>query len=117
MVITDNNWAGPRKFKVAYVKALSIEQKMASGLNTMLEKLSFCVVTDCHGLPDEALPDVITLEQLGELWEKAGDSVHAALAIMKNEQAPQLFSRYASPGSTRPLYVMRRWLMDLVYLL
>lgn len=59
------------------------------------------MVLDDHGLPDDALSNVITLEQLRELWVEASearDSVSAALAILKNEPAP--------PASTRstPIY-------------
>jgi hypothetical protein len=116
MVIIDK-WAGSREFKAAYDKALSLEQKTTSGLNTLLEKLSSWVtVTDGDGLPDDALPDAnaITLEQLRELWEKARYSVRAALAILKNEPAPLLFYRSALLASTRPLSVMKRWLMNLL---
>ena len=63
-------------------------------------------ITDGHVLPDSALPDVITPEQLRKLWERARDSVRVALATMKNEPAPQL--------STRPLSVIKRWLINLV---
>jgi hypothetical protein len=100
-----------RKFKAAYNKALSLKRKTASGLNTLLEKISsWDTVTDGHGLPDDALPDVI-LEQLRELWENARYSVRAAFATLKNETAPQLFYRSAS---TRPRSVTKLRMMNLV---
>ena len=71
-----------RGFKIAYNKALGLEQKTTSGLNALLEILnSWAAVT--AGLPGDTLPDVVTLEQLSEVkwaWEKARESVCAALA-------------------------------------
>jgi hypothetical protein len=104
---------GPRNFKDVYSRALSLERKTASELDTLLEKLLSWVilVTDGDGLPDDALPDGITLEQLRELWEKARYSVRAALAVLKNEPTPR-------PASTRPpgQSSMKRWLVNLVRL-
>ena len=98
---------GSRKFKAAYNKALRLEQKTTSGLNTLLEELSSWVtVTDGHGLPDDPLPVTISLEELRDLWENAGYTVREALTTLSNEPAPQL--------STRPLTVIKRWLMNLV---
>ena len=95
---------GWREFKVTYNNALSLERKTTSGLNTLLEKLLFwATVTDGHVLPDGALPDVITPEQLHKLWEKARRSVRAALATLKNEPVP-----------TRPPSMVKRWIMNLV---
>jgi hypothetical protein len=78
---------GSRRFKTAYNKALTLEQESTSGLNSLLEVLSsWAAVAD--GPSDDALPDV-TLEQLGDLkraWEKARDSVRAALATQTGEQ-------------------------------
>jgi hypothetical protein len=108
------NWAGSRKFKAAYNKALFFEQKATSWSNTLLEKLSSWVVTDGLGLPDDALPDATALEQLRGQWVKARDSVSAALATLKNEPTPQLFYRPASLTSTRPRSLMKRWMMNLV---
>jgi hypothetical protein len=58
-------------------------------LNTLLEKLSSRVmVIDADDTP----PDVVTLEKLEERWEKAKDSVRAALAILKNEPVHNRFT-------------------------
>ena len=100
-----------RKFKAVYNKldnkALALEQKTNSGLNTLLRKLSSLVmVTDGHVLPDGTLPDVITPEQLRKLWERARNSVRVALETLKNKPAP--------PFSTGPLSVIKPWLTNLV---
>ncbi|KAF8486068.1 hypothetical protein DFH94DRAFT_166762 [Russula ochroleuca] len=106
---------GSRKFTAAYNKALSLEKKTTSGLNILIEKISsWVVVTDGHGLSDDVHPDVISLEQVRELWEKAGYSVRAALAILKNEPAPQLLLPSAPLASTRLRSVMKRWMTKLV---
>jgi hypothetical protein len=100
---------GSRKFKATYNKALSLEQKTTSGLNTLVEKLSSWV-TDIDGrvLPDGALQDVISVERARELWEKERHHVRVALAILKNEPVPRL-------ASTRPRSFMKQWLMNLVH--
>jgi hypothetical protein len=106
---------GSRKFKSAYKKALSLETKTTSGLNTLLEKHPFWItVSDGHVLPDGAVPDVITLGQLRELWERVRDSVRVALATLKGEPAPRLFYRSSLQASKRPRSVMERWLKELV---
>jgi hypothetical protein len=98
-----------RGFKIAYNKALALEQKTTSGLNTLLEILNFwAAVTD--GPPGDALPDVVTLEQLSEVkwaWEKARDSVRAALATLTSEPAQQVASMH-----TRSSF--KRWANSLV---
>ena len=94
-----------------------MEQRTTSGLNSLLEELSSRVtVTDGHALLDGAFPDAISLEELRELWEKARDSMRAALAILKDETAPELCYRSAPLTSTRtrPLSVMKRWLVNFV---
>jgi hypothetical protein len=105
---------GSRKFKDAYNKAMSLEQKMSSGLNTLLgELLSWVTVADGQGLPD-VLPDVLTVEQVRELsyvWAKARDSARAALLDLTSEPASRLFYRSALLSSTRPRSVMTRWMM------
>ena len=108
MVIADASSLGSRKFKAAYNKALRLEQKTTSGLNTLLEELSswVTVTDDGHGLPNDPLPVTISLEELRDLWENAGYIVREALTTLKNEPAPQL--------STRPLTVIKRWLMNFV---
>ena len=52
------------------------------------------------------VPDVVSLKQLRKLWEEAEDSLRGALETLKNELHPQL--------STRPLSVMKRWLMNFI---
>jgi hypothetical protein len=99
---------GSRKFKDAYNKALCLEQKTTSGLNTLLKKLSSWTDKCVPGLPDDTLPDVVILERLCELWEKERYSVRTALAILKNEPAPRL-------ASARPRSLIMRWLMNLVH--
>ena len=85
----------------------------------MLEQLSSCVIAiDGCGLTGDALPDVVTLGQLREEWEKSRHSVREALAILKNEPAPQssyrsATSASASPASTRPRSVMMRLIPSL----
>jgi hypothetical protein len=102
-----------RKFKAACKKALCLEKKTNFGLNTLLEKLSSCVmVIDADDTP----PDVVTLEQLEERWEKARDSVRAALAILKNEPVPQSFYRPVPTVINRLRSVTRRWTINLVCL-
>jgi hypothetical protein len=105
---------GSGKFNASYNKALSLEQKVTSGLNTLLEKLSsWPMVT--NSLPDDVLlPDVITLEKHRELWEKARYTVSVALAVLKNEPAPQSFYHSALLASTRPRSLMKRWMVNLV---
>ncbi|KAH9983591.1 hypothetical protein BJV77DRAFT_286295 [Russula vinacea] len=106
---------GSRKFKAAYKKALSLEKKKTSELNALVEKLSsWVMITHSHGLRDDALSDIITLEQVRELWVKSRDSIRTTLAALKNESATQLFYRSAPPVATRRLSVMKRWLINLV---
>jgi hypothetical protein len=48
------------------------------------------------GPSDDALPDVVTLDQLSEVkwaWEKARDSVRAALVTLTHEPAQQVHTR------------------------
>ena len=105
---------GSGKFNASYKKALSLEQKATFGLNTLLEILSsWAMITDSHGLPDDEFPDVITLEKLHELWEKTRYTMGLAV-VLKNEPASQLFYRSTVLSSTRPLSVMKRWMVDLV---
>jgi len=100
------NIKGSRKFKAAYKKALCLEEKTNSRLNTLLEKLSSRVtVIDANGTP----PDVVTLEPLKERWKKARDSVRAALAILKNEAVPQSLYRSAHTATNTLRSVTRRW--------
>ncbi|KAN0113636.1 hypothetical protein V8E52_007562 [Russula decolorans] len=100
------NIKGSRKFKAAYKKALCLEEKANSRLNTLLEKLSSRVtVIDANGTP----PDVVTLEPLKERWKKARDSVRAALAILKNEAVPQSLYRSAHTATNTLRSVTRRW--------
>jgi hypothetical protein len=55
-----------RRFKIAYNKALALEQKTTSSLNTLFQILdSWAAVTD--GPPGDALLDVVTLDQLSEV--------------------------------------------------
>jgi hypothetical protein len=113
MIITDKTWAGSRKVKAAYKKALSLEKKMASELNALVEKLSsWVIITHCHGFRDDTLSDTITLEQVRELWMKTRDSMRTTLATLKNEPTTQLFYRSAFPVVTRRLFVMKRWLIN-----
>ena len=64
---------------------MCLEEKTNSGFSTLLDQLLSCVVIiDAEG----TTPDVVTLVQLEERWEKARDSVGAALAILKNEPVP-----------------------------
>ena len=97
-----------------------MEQETAFGLNTLLEVLSsWVMVTAGHGLSGDAIPDIIALERLHKLWEKARFSICAALAILKNEPVPQSFFRSAPLASTRPQSVMKRmkrWMMNIVCL-
>lgn len=100
---------GSRRFKVAYDKALTLEQKGTSGLNALVEKFSsWIAVTD--GPPDDALPDVVTLEQLSEVkstWEKARDSLRAARAALTDEPAPRM-------ALMHPQSAFKRWVKCLV---
>ena len=109
-------WAGSRKFKAVYKKALSLEQNTTSGLNSLVEKLSSWVTITCSdGLRDDVPSDIIILEQHRELWVEARDSVRAMLAILENKPASQMLHNSAPPlRSTNPLSVMKRWLMNLV---
>ena len=105
---------GSRKFKATYNKVRTLEKKITSGLNTLLEELPFWfTVTDSHSLPNDAPLDIIALEQLHELWEKARYSMRAALATMKTEPAPQLLYRSAPLTSARTS-VLKRFLMNFV---
>ena len=76
------------------------------------------MASDCRGLPYDALPDLIALEQLREQWEKTRNSVREALAILKKEPAPQLSYRSATsasapPASPRHRSVMKRFMTNL----
>jgi len=79
-------------------------------LNTLLEKLSSRVMVM---EADDTPPDVVTLEQLEERWEKAKDSVRAALAILKNERVPQSFYRPTPTAINTLRSVTRRWTINL----
>jgi hypothetical protein len=94
-----------------YKRALCLEEETNSGLNTLLEKLSSCeMITDADDTP----PDIVTLEQLEERWERARDSVRAALAILKNEPVPQPLYRPAPTAINALRSVTRRWTINLV---
>jgi hypothetical protein len=90
---------------------MRLEEKTNSGLDTLLEKFSSCLmVIDADDTP----PDVVTLEQLEERWEKARDSVRAALAILKNEPVPRSFYRPVPTAINTLRFVTRRWTINLV---
>ena len=105
--------AGPRTFKIAYNKALTLEQKTASGLiqglNTLIENISsWAAITD--GPTDDALPGVVTLEQLDEAkwaWEKSRDSVRVALKSLTSEPAQRVASIQRRSG-------FKLWMRSLV---
>ncbi|KAH9984108.1 hypothetical protein BJV77DRAFT_1162758 [Russula vinacea] len=104
---------GPRTFKIAYNKALTLEQKTASGLiqglNTLIENISsWAAITD--GPTDDALPGVVTLEQLDEAkwaWEKSRDSVRVALKSLTSEPAQRVASIQRRSG-------FKLWMRSLV---
>ncbi len=97
-----------RRFKAAYKKALSLEQKMTSGFNTLLGMLiSWVSVIDSHGLPDE-----VTLKQRRKLWQKARDSIRTGLATLNHEPVPRMSYDSAPLASTPPRSVMRRWTVN-----
>ena len=115
IVITDTRVPGSRKFKATYNKVQALEKKTTSGLDTLLEELSSLFkVTDSHSPSNDAPLDIITLEQLRELWERARYSVRVALATMENKPAPQLLYRSAAPASTRSPSALKRFLMKFV---
>jgi hypothetical protein len=90
---------------------MRLEEKTNSGLNTLLEKLSSRVmVIDADDTP----PDVVTLERLEERWEKARDSVRAALAILKNEPVSRSSYRPVPTAINTLRSVTRRWTINLV---
>ena len=96
---------GSRRFKITYKKALTLEEKTTSRLNTLIENLSSwtAAITD-------AIPDIATLQQLGEVkcaWENARDSVRAALAILTSEPAQRV-------ALMRPRSAFKRWMKSLV---
>ena len=101
-----------RKFKAAYKKARSLEEATASELNALLG--SWTTVTDSNAFPDDDFRNVVALEWLHERWETVRYSVRAALAILRDEPAPQLRYRSAPLVSTRLQSVVRRWIMKLV---
>ena len=86
-------------------------------MNALLGKLLLWVTVEGDPLNDP-LPDVIALKKLREQWVKAKDSTSAALVVLKNNQAPELFDRSApSPGPLPRLgsvIKIKRWMMDLV---
>ena len=96
--------SGPREFRAAYKRALSLEQKTILWLNTLLGNLaSWVVATD--SLRDESPPAVVPLQQLRELshaWAVSRDSVRAALASLTSEPAQRLYYRSASMAMPRP---------------
>ena len=100
---------GSRRFKTAYKKALKLEQKTTSGWNALLEIFSsWAAVAD--GPFDDALQDVVTLEQLGEVkwaWEKARDAVRAAQETRTSEPAQRMAPK-------RPRVAFKRWMKGLV---
>ena len=106
---------GSRKFKAAYSKVQTLEKKTTSGLGALFKELSsWFTVTNSHSLPNDAPLDIITLEQLHELWEKARYSMRAALATMKTEPSPQLLYRSAPLASTRSFSMLKRFLKSFV---
>ena len=83
---------GPRTFRIAYGKALTLEQKTTSGLiqglTTLLDNLSsWAAITAGPAGADDALQDAATLEQLNQVkwaWEKARNSVRVALETVES---------------------------------
>ena len=105
-------------FRIAYNKALNLEQKTTSGLiqglTTLLDNISsWAALTDGPAGADDVLPDAATLEQLNEVkwaWEKARDSVRAALETVESlmsEPAQQVASIRRRPA-------FKLWMKSLV---
>ena len=87
---------------------------MIQGLTTLLDNLSsWAAITDGPAGADDALPDAATLEQLNEVkwaWEKARDSVRAALETVESltsEPAQQVASIRRRPA-------FKLWMKSLV---
>lgn len=101
---------GSRGFKITYKKALTLEQKITSRLNTLIENLSSWTAAITNGPSEDTIPDIITLQQLGEVklaWENARDSVRMALAILTSEPAQRV-------ALMRPRSTFKRWMKSLV---
>lgn len=85
----------PRIFKITYNKALILEQKTTSGLNTLLENfLSLAAVAD--GPSEDVIPDMYKIEWA---WKKVRDSVRAAQVTLTIEPAQRAASTSMRAGS------------------
>jgi len=92
------NVGGPRKFKAAYKKALPLEQKMASELDTLLEMLvSWASVIDGHGVPGE-----VALKRRRKLWQKTRDSIRTGLATLDHEPVACMSYAGSAPLASTP---------------
>jgi hypothetical protein len=101
---------GSRRFKITYKKAVTLEQKTTSRLNTLIENLSSWAAAITDGPSDDTIPGIPTPQQLGEVklaWENARDSVRAALAILTSESAQRV-------ALMRPRSAFKRWMKSLV---
>ena len=71
---------GPRRLKIIYNKALILEQKTTSGLDTLLEIFSsLTAVVD--GPSEDVIPD---MKRITWAWEKVRDSVRSAQVTLTN---------------------------------
>jgi len=107
---------GSQEFNTTYKKALSLQQKTISELDTLLENFS-SRVTVTEGLPDAEPLGVVTLQQLHKLsytWAEARDSVRAALVTLTSEPANRLYYRSAPLYLTRRRSGIGRWITSLV---
>ena len=104
---------GSRRCKTTYKEASALEQKTASGLNTLLESLSSWVAT-IDGPSSDAPIDVGHPRELGELkcsWEKRRDCLRSALETLTSEQA---HDHRSSLGFMHCRSALRRWMTNLV---
>ena len=96
-----------------YKKALSLEQKTTSELNTLLEGLSSWIAA-IDGPSSNAPIDVGHPEELGELkcaWEKRRDSLRLALETLTSEP---VHHHRSSLAFVHRRSALRRWMTGLV---
>jgi hypothetical protein len=102
---------GSRKFNSTYKQVLSLQRKVALGVNSLTEIVSsWTVVAD--GLPD-ALPfgcNLQRLRKLADTWEKERSSMRMVLAALTDDPAEELRYRWLSSTPSRnSRSCMARW--------
>jgi hypothetical protein len=109
---------GSRRCKTTYKKALALEQKTVSELNTLLEGLSSWVAV-IDGSSDGAPIEGVHPQELGEFgelkcaWEKTRDTIRSALETLTSERVNHHRSPLALAFMHRR-FALGRWMTSLV---